>query len=888
MRLEVNGESHDVAVDESTSLLEVLRNNLGLMAAKRGCDKEQCYSCCVLVDGTTNPSCNLPIGVVKDSAITTAEALDELSDFFLAEQVGQCGFCIAGMLVATKGLLNQIRYPNDAQIREVLDTNLCRCGVYDRVRRAIRFRLGDPEDPIWELRTQEPLDPGMPVATSLSPSTRDNPDLDSWIRVDDDATITVRTGKSELGQGLRTAIAHIAATQLAVADDRIVLPTADTKYSPNEGITSGSLSIQTAGEAVSAAAATARRIMIRRAAEKFGVPEASLELDDGTITEPVSGKRTTFWEVQGERPFNAEVDPSAPRLPDEIRSEAANSRIDLPGKIAGRPTYVHDMRDETTAHGRVLRPPHHDARLRSVDTAPVTAMPGVLAVVRNGSFVGVVAEKEVQATAAIDSLRLNAEWDGVPTVPSVTDDLLDLPLVDYDVIDGSFADPSTGDLEAESPARSPEVGFDIGARYSKPFTMHGSLGPSASLAHFDGEELTVWSATQGVFVLRESLADAVGLPVDKVRIRHAEGAGCYGHNGADDVSLDAALMAISVPGRSVLTAWTREDEHRWEPYGPAMIVNLAADVEDGTIAAMDFENWSYTHSTRPHLRGDGSNNLLASWHLDPPKTRPLPQPMRGRHIGAHRNADPLYSIPNRRVRTHLAQTTAVRTSALRGLGAFANIFALESFVDEMAHRAGSDPVEFRLANLDDPRARAVIEAVAGEAWTIDRRADGDPNQGRGRGVGFAQYKNAQTYFAVIVEVAVDRATGQVSVVQATAAADSGRIISPDGVSNQLEGGCVQAASWTLKEAVQIADNQIVSEDWETYPILRFSESFPIRTILLDRPDQPPLGCGEAAQGPTAAAIANAVFNAVGARLRDLPLTPDRVRAALTSLDTLST
>lgn len=869
MKLTVNGESVEVAAAPTTPLLNVLRNDLGLFGAKRGCAQEQCYSCCVLVDGRTQPSCQLPIGHVEDLPITTVESLDDLRDFFLAEQVGQCGFCIAGMMVAAEGLLRQVRYPNDAQIREALDTNICRCGVYDRVRRAIRFRIGDPEDPIWDLRPQAPLDPATTSPAPLSSSTRDNPQLDTWIQIDEADTITVRSGKAELGQGIRTAIAHIAATQLGVDDDRIVILPADTDDAPNEGTTSGSMSIQTSGEAMSAAAATARSIMVARASDMLGVPAQSLVVANGTITDPTSRQAITYWEIQGGRPFNTEVDPTAPRVVDDVRSDGANTRIDLPAKLSGVPTYIHDFRDESTAHGRVLRPPHYEARLHSLDASTVEAMPGVLSVVRNGSFVGVVAEREQQADDAIDALRALANWEGTSAIPTEPEDLLAMPLITYDVVDGTDVEH-----EVSSPSRREDGGFDVTARYTKQFTMHGSLGPSAAAAHFDGDELTVWSSSQGIFPLRESLAEAVHLPVDKVRIRHAEGAGCYGHNGADDVSLDAALLAIAVPDRSVLTVWTRADEHRWEPYGPAMIVSLSGDVDDDKIAAFDFENWSYTHSTRPRIRNDGSSLLLATWHLAEPMERPLPQPMRGRHIGAHRNADPIYSIENRRARTHLAQTTAVRTSALRGLGAFTNVFAIESFVDEMAHHAHIDPVEFRLANLDDERARAVVEAVAEEAWGTDRPVN------HGRGIGFARYKNAQTYFAVIVDLTVDRETGEIDITRATAAADSGRIISPDGVSNQLEGGCVQAASWTLKEAVQLKPDQITSVDWETYPVLRFSESFPIRTILLDRPDQPPLGCGEAAQGPMAAAITNAVFDAVGIRLRDLPLTPERVKGTL--------
>ncbi len=874
MELSVNGESVEVAAAPTTPLLNILRNDLGLFGAKRGCAQEQCYACCVLVEGRTQPSCQLPVGNLDDMAITTVESLEPLHEFFLAEQVGQCGFCISGMIVAAQGLLNSVRYPSDAQIREALDTNLCRCGVYDRVRRAIRFRIGDPQDPIWELRTQEPLDPASTIKPSLSSSTRDNPSLDAWIHVDEADTITVRTGKVELGQGIRTALAHIAATQLCVDSARVVLLTADTAVTPNEGITSGSVSIETAGEAISAAAATARAVMLGAAGEQLGVPAPSLVISDGTVTDPVSGESTTYWKIQGGLSFDLDVDASSERFVGDPLSDGANARVDLPSKVSGEPTYVHDMVDESTVFGRLLRPPHYDARLSSLDVSEVENMTGVLGVVRNGSFVGVVAEREEEADAAIEALRSSAEWEGVASIPAKTEDLLTQPTADYDVVAGVAVDePPTG------VADGPEREFGITATYSKPFTMHGSLGPSTAVALYDGADLAVWSSTQGAFVLRESLAEVVGLPIEKVRIRHAEGAGCYGHNGADDVSLDAALLAMAIPGRQILTAWSRADEHKWEPYGPAMIVKLSGDVEGDRLAALHFENWSYTHSTRPRLRGDGSTNLLAAWHLADPMERPLPQPMRGRHIGAHRNADPLYSIEDTNVRVHLAQTTSIRTSALRGLGAFANVFAIESFVDEMAHSHGFDPVQFRLANLEDPRAIAVIEAVASEAWN-----DSQPSN-HGQGFAFAQYKNAQTYFAVVVDVAVDRATGVIDIVHATAAADSGRIISADGVSNQLEGGCVQAASWTLKEEVRLTSEGIVSEDWETYPVLRFSESFPIRTILLDRPDQPPLGCGEAAQGPMAAAIANAVFDAVGVRLRDLPFTPERV---LEALDTSST
>lgn len=869
MRLKVNGATHDLDVNPEVPLLNVLRQDLHQFGAKRGCAQEQCYSCCVLLDGRAVPSCQLPVSAATDMEITTSESLEDLRDFFIAEQAGQCGFCISGMLVATQGLLNQVRYPNDAQIREVLDTNLCRCGVYDRVRRAIRFRIGDPEDSIWELRTQKPLGPRSTPEPRLTQSTIDNPDLDTWVRIDRAETITIFTGKVELGQGIHTALTHIAATELCVDSERILLETVDTARNPDEGRTSGSLSIELGGEAVSAACATARSLLLERAADQLGVPAGALVVADGVISATKVDTSTTYWELHGQIPFQADVDISAERIAVDPQSPAANSRLDLQRKISAEPTYVHDLIDSSTAHGRMLRPPHYDARLASLDTSEAESIAGVIAVVQNGSFVGVVAEREEIADQAIEALRAAAVWEGTSDIPAKTEDLLNQASADYDLLDGTPTSDHLGPLDAHSPRK-----FDMTATYSKPFTMHASLGPSAAVGLYDGTYLTVWSSTQGPYPLKLSLAQAVGLPAERVRIRAAEGSGCYGHNGSDDVSLDTALLAMAVPNRRVLTAWTRADEHRWEPYGPAMIVKVSGDVSDGQITALDTEHWSYTHSMRPSPTDDGSSNLLAAWHLAEPMTRPVPQPQLHRYGGAHRNADAPYEIDGKTGRVHLVQSRSVRTSALRALGSFTNVFAIESFVDEMAHAQGMNPIQFRLANMTDHRVRGVIEAVDAEPW--------GPllPEGQGRGIAFAQYKNTHAYLAAVVEVAVDRTTGVIDIANATLVADAGRIISADGTSNQLEGGAVQAASWTLKEQVQMQPDGVISDDWESYPILRFSESFPIRTILLDRPDQRPLGCGEAAQGPMAAAISNAVFSATGCRLRDLPLTPDRVLEAL--------
>jgi CO/xanthine dehydrogenase Mo-binding subunit len=377
-----------------------------------------------------------------------------------------------------------------------------------------------------------------------------------------------------------------------------------------------------------------------------------------------------------------------------------------------------------------------------------------------------------------------------------------------------------------------------------------------------------------VFPNRGNLAEALGMKPAEVRCIHAEGSGCYGHNGADDVALDAALLARGAPGRPVRLQWMRDDEFGWEPYGPAMVMKAKASVSEGRIVDWNYDVWSNTHSMRPD---PGGVNLLAAWYLADPKKpappRSIPQPAGG----GDRNAVPLYEFPRQRVVSHLIKEMPLRVSALRTLGAYGNVFAVESFMDELALAAGADPVAFRLAHMKDPRARAVIEAVAKKAnWKPDQSG----GEGRGRGIGFAKYKNLATYVAVVVDVEVDRASGNVRVPRAYAAVDSGLVINPDGLLNQIEGGIIQSTSWTLKEALRFNPEGILSHDWMTYPILTMTEVPKIEIELINRPTERSLGAGEASQGPTVAAIANAFAHATSKRLRDLPLAPARVKAAL--------
>jgi CO/xanthine dehydrogenase Mo-binding subunit len=415
----------------------------------------------------------------------------------------------------------------------------------------------------------------------------------------------------------------------------------------------------------------------------------------------------------------------------------------------------------------------------------------------------------------------------------------------------------------------------VEATYHKPYMAHASIGPSCALAEFKDGKLTVWTHSQGVFPLRSHLSRALDLQPAAIRCIHVEGSGCYGHNAADDVALDAALLARAAEGRPVRVQWMRDDEFKWEPYGPAMTMRCRAAVADGQIVDWNYDVFSNTHGMRPGSRT--GVNLLASWYTAQPHEAG-PALMAAQPSGAgDRNAIPLYEMPSQHITNHLIKPMPIRVSALRTLGAYANVFAIESFMDELASAAGVDPVAFRLSHLKDERGRAVVEAVAKAAnW----KAGETGGKLTGRGIGFARYKTTATYVAVIADVEIDRDTGMVKVPRAWSAVDAGQIVNPDGLTNQIEGGVVQSTSWTLREEVKFDRNGILARDWETYPILTMPEAPKVETVLIDRPNERSLGAGEASQGPTVAAIANAFAMATGKRLRELPFHPERVKAVL--------
>ena len=700
----------------------------------------------------------------------------------------------------------------------------------------------------------------------LPGSLQTNRRLDAWLRINADGTATVFTGKVELGQGILTALRQIAAEELDLPLERIAMISGDTGRTPNEGQTAGSQSVENSGTALRMAGAEARAILLDLAAKRLGVVADTLSVADGAIS-AADGRKVTYGELAGEVDLKREATAKAVPKPAARHRIVGQSipRFDIPAKVTGGVAFVQDVRLPGMVHGRVVRPPRYGAALESVDEATAKALPGVIAVVHDGSFLGVVAEREEQAVKAREALAKSAKWKVGPELPDparIHAHLKSLPAKD--------------DVIGVKQAPMPDGVRRFAATYTKPYIAHASLGPSASLAEFRDGKLTVWTHSQGVFPLRAELVSALKLQPADVRCIHVEGSGCYGHNGADDVALDAALLARGVPGRPVRLQWMRDDEFAWEPYGAAMVMEAKAALDgNGRIVDWDYELWSNTHSMRP--QSTKGANVLAAWYLQEPQHSGPPQGIPQPAGGGDRNSIPLYEFPSQRVLHHFIADMPIRVSALRTLGAYANVFAIESFMDELAAAAGADPVAFRLAHMKDARARAVIEAVAKKSgWKEGEKGNGT----RGRGIGFAKYKNLACYVAVVAEVEIDRATGIVRVPRTYAATDAGLVINPDGLVAQIEGGIVQSASWTLKEQVRFDPSGITSRDWASYPILTMREAPKVEVEVINRPNERPLGAGEGSQGPAVAAIANAFAAATGKRIRDLPMSPDRVKAAL--------
>ena len=720
----------------------------------------------------------------------------------------------------------------------------------------------------------------------LPPSLAANPRLGAWLRILPGGVVEVRSGKVELGQGILTALAQVAAEELDLDVARVRMVAAVTGISPDEGFTSGSMSIQHSGAALRVACAEARAIYLGVAAGRWNVPVDRLSVQDGTIAAP-DGRTTSYWELADDgRLDHPATGLAEPKAASDYRIVGTSvPRVDLPDKLAPRPRFVHDMALDGMLYGRVIRPPSRGAILLDIGTEPVLALPGVVTIVRDGSFLGVIAEREEVALRAADLLRGDAKWQEQPTLPD-EDDLpafltsapAETAVLAESAVGAGSAPPAGG--SARPAARSHE------ATYHRPYLAHAAMGPSSATAlattvplgngaKGSSVQLEVWTHSQGVYLLRRALARALKLTEEQVRVRHVEGAGCYGHNGADDAAMDAALLALAVPGRPVQVVWSRSDELGWAPYGPAAVVRIAADVDArGDVLSWQHEIWGNGHVSRP---GFAPTGLLAASHRDggEPIGAAGDPPME-RGGGSGRNAVPGYAFPAYRAVSHRLSVMPLRTSSMRSLGGFLNVFAIESFMDELAQAAGRDPVEYRLAQLADPRGRAVIEAVVRRSGWADWSASRSPGS-VGHGIGYARYKNSSAYCAVVAEV---EAVTEVRVRRLTITVDAGLVINPDGAENQVEGGAIQATSWTLKERVRFNSLTVTSDTWDSYPILRFSEVPAVEVEFLPGHGNPSLGVGETAQGPTAAAIGNALADALGVRVRTLPLTEQQILAAM--------
>ena len=701
---------------------------------------------------------------------------------------------------------------------------------------------------------ESPAQRGGGRGPSLPGSLARAPYLDGWIRIDAQGQVTAFTGKAELGQGIKTALLQVTADELCVPLERLQLVTADTARTVNEGYTAGSHSMQDSGTALRNAAAQVRELLLAEAARRLGTEPQRLSAEAGVVSSP-DGRKLSYGELVSDSLLHVQAQPTSKLTPPDRHRfiDKPQPRVDIPGKVTGGQAYVQDMRLAGMLHARVVRPPSYAAQLTRLDTSEVERMSGVVKIVRDGNFVAVVAEREFAAIKAMRALQAQASWHESAVLPERTDltrTLLGLPSQDYTILDSQGG---TG-----TSASSHE------ATYTRPYVAHASVGPSCAIAQFHDGKLTVWTHTQGVYPDRQAISELLSLAPEKIRCIHVEGSGCYGHNGADDAAADAALIASHLPGRPIRVQWMREQEFAWEPFGPAMIAKVRASLDSsGRITAWDYGVWSNTHATRPGPAGDLLAGQLCARALQSPAPRPLPQP----EGGGDRNAIPLYVLPRARVVHHFIPSMPLRVSALRSLGGYMNVFCIESFMDELALAARIDPVEFRLRHLEDSRARDVITATAHRFGWAQRRPGG---HGTGCGFAFARYKNLAAYCAVALEVEV--ASGGIRVRRVVATVDTGQVVNPDGVRNQIEGGILQSFSWTLFESVGFDTRRILSLDWARYPIMRFSavpDSVDVQVI--DRPGEVFLGCGEASQGPAAGALGNAVADATGKRLRDLPL-----------------
>jgi CO/xanthine dehydrogenase Mo-binding subunit len=710
----------------------------------------------------------------------------------------------------------------------------------------------------FSLRGLSPADAQTgPATKTVSPD-----EVDGFISIDRKGAVTLYSGKVDLGTGVRTAMTQIVAEELDVPLGAVSVIEGDTGLTPDQGTSSGSNSIQFGGVQIRLAAATARQALLQQAASALKVDGNDLSVNDGVVTSKSTGKSIKYGDLIGDKAFALKVDKAVTtKKPADFKIVGKSvARLDIPAKVMATFTYMQDFTLPGMLHGRVVRPPGIGSTLTSIDEKSVSDIPGFVKVVRVGNFVGVVAESEWGAIKAAEQLKTEwTKWEGLPDQTKLWDHVRNTKVV-KDEVTSNVGDAATALGQGVKRLK---------ATYDFAIHTHGSIGPSCAVVDIKDGQLTCWTASQATHNLRKQLAAMLTMPAENIRCIYIDGSGCYGRNGHEDAAADAALMARDV-GRPVRVQWMRADEHGWDPKGPPTLVDLEAALDaSGNIVA-----WS---SAFFHPQGVSGTVELVGADL-----AALPHENYLAPGGVTGNSALGYTLPNVRTVAHRLETTPFKPSWIRTPGRLQNTFANESFFDELASAAGVDPLEYRLRYLKDPRGIELLERLAKLAkW--EKSAPRPTAQGdiaTGRGLSYVKYELVRTYVGAVADVEVNKATGEIKVRRFYVVQDCGQIINPDGIKNQLEGNMVQTLSRTLKEQVTFDRSQVTSLDWGSYPILTFPEVPEVVIDLIDRPNEKPWGAGEPSASVVPSAVSNAVFDAVGARLRSVPFLPDKVKTAM--------
>lgn len=712
------------------------------------------------------------------------------------------------------------------------------------------------------------LSPGIANAAGDSASAKTvAPDqVDGFLSIDAKGEVTVYSGKVDLGTGIRTAMAQIAAEELSVPLDRVIVIQGDTLLTPDQGVTFGSLSIQNGGMQIRQAAATARQALLAEGATKLGIDKDAVLVRDGVVIPKSGGKGVDYALLVGGKDFRLAVDPKAPTKDPKDFTIVGKpvARLDIPDKVTGRFTYMHDFRRKGMLHARVIRPAGMKATLMSWNDFDCRKIPGYVGTIKKGNFIAVLARSEwgaIVARRAIDTKW--SEWAGLPDQAKLWEYVRNSKVAkDEDL-------QKVGD--AGEALKTPNAKL-VNASYDFAIHTHGSIGPSCSVAEYVDGKLTVWSASQQTHLLRKQLAMMLEMKADDVRCIYIEGAGCYGRNGHEDAAADAALLAKET-GLPVRVQWMRQDEHGWDPKGPPTLFDYRAAIDaQGNVVGWQSEVFI----------PDRPKDIVVA--LLPAELAGLPT--EASHPGNIQASLGIpYTFPNIRATAHWLAETPFRPSWIRTPGRMQNTFGNESFIDEIAVTTGVDPFEFRLKNMKDPRGAELLQALLELSNWKPRaaRAEVSGDIARGRGLAYVKYELVRTYVGAVADVEVNLNTGKVRVVRFHVAHDCGQIINPDGLRNQIEGNVVQTVSRTLIEELKFDRSRVTSVDWKSYPILTFPEVPDVAIKLMDRQTEKPWGAGEPTAAVVPAAVANAIYNATGARVRSVPFTPEKVQVALRSI-----